>query len=253
VRVAAVTIGACFVVGLVVDVAQRLLRTPGPVRGAVSQASFRCNCVYIGLVVILYAVEGSPLAPGIERNMTLALGLIIPYLSISSVVVLVQQDESGSRWAALGKTVRGVVTNPFVIACALATPFSLLDVQLPGFVTRSGEALGRMALPTALLGIGASLRWEPVKRHLGRAALVAVLKLAAMPLLAWAAVRVVDLPPDEAFVILVFTACPTAVTAYVMADQMDADAELSAAAIVLTTVVSVVPLSLILAYAVPGG
>jgi predicted permease len=253
VRIAAATMGVMVLVALVVDLAQRLLRTPGPIRGAVSQASFRSNCVYIGLVVLLFALEGQPGVAAIERSATLALGAIIPFLSIASVLVLIQHDGGGSRGQALRATLRSVGTNPFVIACLAALPFSLWAVPLPDFLTRSCQALGRMALPVALLGIGASLRWEPVRRHLGRSVLVALLKLAVMPALGLAAVLAFGIPDDEAFVILVFLACPTAVTAYVMAEQMDADAELSAAAIVLTTVLAVIPLSLLLAIYAPGG
>ncbi|MDA3959146.1 MAG: AEC family transporter [Planctomycetota bacterium] len=251
-RVAGVTIAAMLVVAVLTDVVQRVLKTPSPVRGAVSQASFRSNCVYIGLVVILYALEASPALGLAERTATLALGGIIPFLAISSVVVLIQHEEGASPVAAVRKTVVSAVTNPFVIACALATPFSLFDWPLPGFFTRSCDALGRMALPLALLGIGASLQLEPVKRHAVRASVVTLLKLALLPAVAYGVARSFALGPVELFIVMVFCACPTAVTAYVMAEQMDADAELSAASIVLSTAASVVSLSLMLWWFTPA-
>ena len=250
VRIALTTVGVMAGVLIVTDLVQRMLSVAGPVRGAVSQASFRSNCVYIGLVVLLYALEGrgdvGVSGSKVERSATLALGVIIPFLSIGSVLVLVQ-TEGASRIETLRSSLRSVVTNPFVLACVAATPFSLFDWTLPAFLTRSCEALGRMALPAALLGIGASLRWEPVRRHLGRSLMVTAIKLAIMPLLGWAVIHLADIPDDEAFAIMIFLTCPTAVSAYVMADQMRADAELTAAIIVTTTVLAVIPLTAVLA------
>ncbi len=67
-----------------------------------------------------------------------------------------------------------------------------------------------------------------------------------MPLLAFAAARLVGLPPMESGVLVLFFALPTAPTAYVLTRQLGGDSHLMAGIITLQTLLAAGSLLLVL-------
>ena len=55
-------------------------------------------------------------------------------------------------------------------------------------------------------------------------------------------------PPAERQILLIYLACPTAVASYVMADIFNSDRDLAAHIIVISTLLSAVSLSIIVAF-----
>ena len=79
-----------------------------------------------------------------------------------------------------------------------------------------------------------------------RSALMAsVLKVVATPLVAWGLASFFDLNDSSRLVLLILSACPTAVASYIMAKELNGDEALAAGAIVLSTAASIPPLALI--------
>ena len=141
---------------------------------------------------------------------------------------------------------RKVVKNPLLIACVVGLVIQALPVALPFVVSRSLEAVGKMALPCALLALGASLTLERLRSRLKQASLAALFKVVLAPLLGVGVARLFGLAPHHAAIAVLFLSCPTAVASFVLADQMDADRDLAGSAVALSTIYAMLTMSIVL-------
>ena len=103
---------------------------------------------------------------------------------------------------------------------------------------RTCSIIGASAFPMALVGIGSQLVAISGATHWKASLLPTVVKCVLCPLLALAVGKLVGLTGIELQVALILCACPTAVSSYVLADQMNGDGDLAASAVVVCTAFS---------------
>ena len=103
-------------------------------------------------------------------------------------------------------------------------------------------------LPLGLLLVGAGLDLATLHRQLRGMAIAAAAKLLLLPAIVFGLARLLGLDGAGAVVAVVFTALPTAPTAYVLAEQMGGDAPLMAAILTLRTLLAIATLPLGLAW-----
>ncbi|TVV43773.1 AEC family transporter [Thalassolituus sp. C2-1] len=204
-----------------------------PQRGAFIQASFRSNLGIIGLALCInaYGEEGGVLG-------ALLLAVITPVYNLLAVFFLTRQQQV--RWLA---QLRLILSNPLIIAIVLAVPFSALQWPLPEVALRVGNSLAAMTLPLALIGVGGSLSFAALRRGSAVVLHIVTLKLLVVPVIIAVAAWMCGFRGVELGVICLMFASPTAAAAFVMARSMGADAELTANAIALTTIGSVLTVS----------
>ncbi|HWV09834.1 MAG TPA: AEC family transporter, partial [Pseudomonas sp.] len=106
--------------------------------------------------------------------------------------------------------------------------------------------LAAASLPLGLLCVGAALKPEQLTVEVPALAWNSLLRLLAMPALAWAVAYGLNLPPMESTVLVLFFALPTAPTAYVLTRQLGGDSQLMAGIITLQTLLAAASLVLIL-------
>ncbi len=248
-RIFYVIVVATAVVTAVAYPLARLFRLGGPGTGAFVQAAMRGNLAYIGLPVLFFTMDANPgIADGdsVRSAAMLVLAPTVPFYNIACVIILAHGAGGAGKRPSPGELARKVATNPLLIACLLGLLLALTGIGLPETLVRTLRPLGQMALPLALLSIGASFTRGGLRRHIPSALGASLLKVAVAPLLGLLLARVFGLAPMETRMALVFLACPTAVTSYIMAEQMGADADLAGGAVVLSTLLGFVPLALIL-------
>lgn len=204
-----------------------------PQRGAFIQASFRSNLGIIGLALCInaYGEEGGVLG-------ALLLAVITPVYNLLAVFFLTRQLQV--RWLA---QLRLILSNPLIIAIVLAVPFSALQWPLPEVALRVGNSLAAMTLPLALIGVGGSLSFAALRRGSAIVLHIVTLKLLVVPVIIAVAAWMCGFRGVELGVICLMFASPTAAAAFVMARSMGSDAELTANAIALTTIGSVLTVS----------
>jgi hypothetical protein len=105
-----------------------------------------------------------------------------------------------------------------------------------------------MALPLALLSIGAGLSMRNIRDGFGAAILAAAFNVIALPLAGFALCRFWGLTFGETLLALIFLACPTASSAYIYARQLKGDPEFAGNVILLSTLLSAPALWLVLAW-----
>lgn len=227
----------------------QLLRLPRPQLASFMQAAYRGNLVYIGLPTVLYALDAAGNAsPATEALALLAIAPLIPIYNITAVLVLLSANGpvQNSRLDQVTNLLRGVASNPLVLACVTGLAYAYLGPPLPLAVDRSLSAIGQMALPLALLGIGASLRVNAIQEGGFVALAAALLKLVASPLAGYLVARWLGLSGTEMLMALLYLTMPTAALSYVMADQLGADSQLASSAVVISTLLALPAISVVL-------
>lgn len=217
-------------------------------RGAFIQASFRGNLAFLGLPVILFATYDLPEAQRADLNsaVLIAIAPLVIFYNVSSVAVLAvfnQETESTFSW----KTVlMNIAFNPLLLSVVAGLLFSLSGLNLPTAVVRTCEVLGGSAFPIALLGIGSQLAVTTIANRWAEPIEASILKCVLCPLVGWGVASWLGLAGVELKVILILCGVPTAISSYVLADQMKSDPDLAAGSVVICTAVSLLTLSIIL-------
>ncbi len=225
--------------------AARLMGLPEASRRSLMQAAMRGNLAYTALPVILYRFGEHAPASAVAA---FALAPAIPFYNFWAVLILTRTGADAPRSGTLlPRTLAAVLRNPLIIGCALGLACMQTGWRPPAGVFKALEALGRAALPCALLALGAGLTTPGrLRASLRPAAVATALKLAAMPAAGWLLARAAGVGGETLLVALLFLASPCAVTSYVMADQMGADRDLAGSAIALSTLLCLPVMTLLL-------
>ncbi|MDD2600013.1 MAG: AEC family transporter [Kiritimatiellae bacterium] len=248
-RIGMLLCGCSLAVALVGWLAAKALKLPLAGCRALAQAAMRGNLAFSGLPIVLFTFGADS---EIALLAILSLTPAIPFFNLLAVLILTPY-ESAPQGRVIRNTVLGVAGNPLVISCLLGILALTLQLKIPAPLQRTVKTLGEAALPCALLSLGAALSFSTLKTKFYPALIAAMLKTLLMPLLGFS-VLLISATADHATLLtaMIFLASPTAVTSYVMAEQMGADKELAAAAVTLSTICAM-PVTAIILYLLARG
>jgi predicted permease len=209
--------------------------------GTFVQSAFHGNLGYIGLAVAFYYLgrEGFVSA-------SLLIGFVMILQNLLSVIILQcysDKDQARNRNRA-GTVLFKIMGNPVILSAVAGIGFSLTGLALPMVITRTLEIVSGMALPLALLLIGASLNFDLMRTHLKPALPATGIKLVILPGIGAACYSLGGLSPEIYVPGLILLASPSATISYVMAVEMNGDAEFAVTAISLSTLMSALTFSL---------
>ncbi len=206
--------------------------------GTYVQTSFHGNLGYIGLAVAFYYLGDE----GLVRASILS-GFIILLQNVLAIFVLQLYSGPGDRRGNRLKMAASLAGNPVIIAALLGVVFSLAEIPVPLVFSRSLDILAGLALPMALLVIGASLNFEQIRSRFPVVLSSGIIKLLFLPGTAWIIFRSFHIPVQDYLPALILLGSPTATVSYVMAVEMGGDPEFAGSAISLCTMLSAVTLS----------
>lgn len=206
----------------------RVLRAPPLALASAAQCGYRFN-TYIGLA--LAASLGG--AQG-QTTMALIVGFAVPFANLAAVYGLARHGGNG--------LLRELIRNPLLMATLLGLAGNLAGLHLPGPIDTVMARLGAASLALGILCVGASLSWQGGQGHGRLITWILTVKLLLLPLAAIGASHLFGLAADEARILLLFAALPTASAAYVLAMRMGGDGRMVALIISLGTLFSVVTL-----------
>lgn len=232
-------------------------------RGAFNMSCFRSNQGYMGLPVVngFYGEQAMSRAAVIN-------GFDSPTVIILSVLALGffngSRSSSGSGGNSTATATATVIAtaairnatakifnfflNPFILSAFLGLLLAYYEIPvlkikiLDQFLFMASN----VSLPLALVLIGCSVDIKHLKNNLKLVVSTAFIKLLIMPVIAYLmAYFVFHLRGVDLGLSVIVTAMPSAVSTYVMAAEMETDAELAATMIGFTTFLSVITISLI--------
>jgi len=209
--------------------------------GSFCQACFRFN-TYIGMALVLTVLgeEG-------VRLFGILAGVVIPVINVLSVSVLVWY--SGGRPSIrenLKYFTRALVSNPLILGCVAGFLFSRSDLMFPMFIQNGFSLMTSVTLPLALISIGGSLRVKGVADHARVSLLAAGIKLVFLPVAGFFLLKGFQVTGAAFTVGMIFFSLPTSTAIYVLSGQLNSDTDLASGAIMMSTVLSFVPLSVAL-------
>ena len=201
------------------------------------------NSVLLGIPLVLTAL-------GEEAGLPLFL-LLAFHSTVLFTAMTVLIEAGRGRGEALRevplRALKGLLGNPIIWGMAVGIGYSLLGLRLPAAIDRFCALFAGAAVPCALFSVGASLRAYRIVGSLRPAMVMVALKLIGHPLAVWLlATFVFDVPPLWAKVVILISALPVGVNVYVFATRYAAGQTESAAAIVLSNLLSVLTLPLVL-------
>jgi predicted permease len=233
----------CIIIGYSVAFFLRLSR--GSV-GTFVQGAFRGNLAYVGLPLVLFVLQ--EMGEGTSAIAFLVIAPLIPLYNAGAVFVLVTsregKDESFKR--QIKSILIRTTTNPLFLSVTAGLLWSLTGWSIPLCAARTLEGIGKMSLPLALLGVGASLNFESLRGRIGHCVASAVIKVGIAPLLGYLIGMLIGLAQTELRIVMIYLACPTALASFVMAEQMEGDHLLASGIIVMTILLAIPALSIIL-------
>ena len=201
------------------------------------------NTGYMGIPLLVLAFGEQATLPGVIA--TVLNGTLV--LALATVIIEIDLNQESGGLAILRNAVTGVFSSPLVMSALAGLLFSALDIPLPGAVSAFCDLLAASAGPCALFAMGLFMVGRSFTAGAGEISVLVVLKLVLHPLLAaWLAFGVMDMDPIWAASAVVMAALPTGALVFVLAQRYNIYTQRSTAAIMISTVVSIVTISVLL-------
>jgi len=208
-----------------------LWRCPVADRGVYVQGAFRGNNGIVGLALAtsLYGDYGLSLGG------VLAGVVILLYNSLSALILAIYSPDGRS---GAGAILLSILRNPLVIGVTVAVPFAYWQIPLPGWLMTSGQYFAQMTLPLALICIGGTLSLSVLRESSRLALSSSLMKMIWLPALATVGAWLAGFRGPELGILFLYFASPTASASFVMARAVNANHQLAAIIIVITTLMA---------------
>jgi len=201
-------------------------------RGAMVQGMCRSNFVIFGAPLCI-----SICGEGIAGKISVAVAIVIPVINILSVITL--EFFRGGK-PSIRKMLKGVITNPLIIASAIGIVVLLSGIKLPALAEKSVSDVSKIATPLALILLGASVNLGSIKGNLKQLIIAVTGKLIVIPLVGITGAVLLGMRGGDVALLIAALASPTAVSSYPMALQMDSDSELAAQIVAFDTTICII-------------
>ncbi len=236
--------GTAFVYGLAMAVSFYTGRS-------IEEAAIEAQCAAIGNVGFL-GIPMLALLMGDEAVKSVMLVLAIDLVIFGSlIVILVTGARDGRMSIGILKTVGiGLLKNPMIVSITLGLLWSAFSIPIPDPLNEFVGILGAAATPGALFAIGASLASKSAERLLVSGWL-SFCKLVLHPLfVAIGALVLFPVDPYPAAVMIAAASLPVAGNVYILAQHYGVAPHRVSAAILISTALSVVTVSAVIAWVV---
>lgn len=237
-RLGGAAIATILIAWVGMGLARRVVPVPAARFGPAFQGAVRFN-TYLGL-----AITVSLAGPAGVARAAVYLAVAVPLVNVLSILALTENGAARHPVSLAKKMLR----NPLILACLFGLALALTGAGLPFGAGRFLELVAQASLPLGLLCVGAALQPASLRKDAGALAGNVVLRLCGMPVLAALVGLGFGLGGAEALVLIVFSAIPTAPTAYVLTRQLGGDGTFMAGLVTAQTMAAVatIPVMLVL-------
>ncbi|WP_049986077.1 AEC family transporter [Halobellus rufus] len=196
--------------------------------------SYHSNLGYLGLPLV---------AATFDARVTAIASVVLGVVSLTQVpltiLVLTSINEAD---ASIGEELDRLARNPVLATLVAGLTIGSLGLSVPGPITTGLDVLGTLALPIALLCVGASLQIDLPNVDVGASGAVVAVKIVCMPALGWIALSLLGVDAATFTASIVMLGTPTAVSTYVFATELGGDGEFASLNVFLTTLASIATL-----------
>lgn len=189
-------------------------------RGVLIQGVFRSNFAIFGVPLSISLYGDS-----IIGTASVMIAIIVPVFNILAVVVL-ETFRSGT--INFKNIMKGIITNPLIIASVLGLLALFLDVSFPVFINNTIRDISKVSTPLALIALGGSIDFKKVKCNIKQLIIGITGKLIVTPALILTGGILLGFRGPELAILISLSASPVAVSSFTMAQQMGGDTDLAA-------------------------
>lgn len=233
--------GSLLTLALGVVAVRLVLRSPPAESWILGMGMANSNSGFLGFPIALLFF-GNEAALVFAMTMTIENAVTLPLAAVAASAA----GHRGSIATLLVQAGRRIVTNPLIVAVTLALAVRLTGLPILPPVERTVTLLAAAASPVALFVIGGTVARMSPGGHGRRAGAITLGKLVLHPLLVAAALFLVPgVPPALIPVGILFAAVPM-LTIYPLLAQPFGLGEVTSTALLVSTVLSLVSVSLIL-------
>jgi len=209
--------------------------------GSFSQACYRFN-TYIGMAIVI-----NTLGEAGVRYFGVLVGFVIPLINVMAISVLIWY--SGQKLPLkdkIGFFLKALISNPLILGCAGGLLVAKSGFVFPVVMNNTFSLMTAVTLPLALISIGGTLSFKGLIRHTGASLVAAMFKLLVLPVVGFLMLKIFCVTAIPFKAGMIFFCLPTSTAIYVLSAQLNSDTELASAAIMLSTLLSFIPLSVVL-------
>lgn len=202
-------------------------------QGEFIQVSYRSSAALLGVALIQNIYGDAGMAP------LMMIGSV-PLYNVMAVVVLsfFHPERKGIDREVMKRTVKGIVTNPIIIAIVLGLLWSALRIPMPSIMQKTVSGIGGMATPMGLMAMGAAFDVRKAFAKAKPAAAAVFIKLIGFCAVFLPAAVALGFRESELVAILVMLGSATTVSCFVMAKNMGHEGVLTSSVVMLTTLFS---------------
>jgi predicted permease len=236
-------VGFVYVLGLII--ALRWPRRSLTDASILAMTAAYANVGYMGLPLCALAFGDRGLPPVIVATVVTAA------LLFAGTTILVEADlnRAAGPGAALRRVARALATNPLLLAPIMGGLWVGSGAPLPAAIKNFMDLMGAAASPCALFALGLFLAGQSVRDDLPTVGWLVALKLIVMPAVTWIlAFRLIPVSELPAVIAVLLNALPIGAGAFVMAAQYGRQVAPISAATLISTIVSVVTVSALMAF-----
>ena len=207
-------------------------------RGAMLQGMFRSNFVLFG-IPITTALFGDT-AAGLAA---ILISVIIPLYNVLAVLSL---EMFHGKQPSFLKMLKGIVTNPLIIASVIGILFVTFHIELPDILYKTVSDLSEIATPLAFVILGASFSFGEIGRYAKELCITLGAKLLLFPALFIGIALLLGFRGAPLSVLLTVFGSPIAVSSFTMAQQMGGDDKLAGLLVVFSSILSIATMFLMI-------
>lgn len=200
------------------------------IQGEFVQASYRSSAAILGIAFIQNIYGDAGMAP-------LMIVGTVPLYNIMAVVVLsfMKPDRGKLDRRLLGKTLKGIVTNPILLGIAAGLAWSALRLPMPVILEKTVHNVAVLATPLGLMAMGGSLEFKKALGQIRPAVAASLIKLVGLAALFLPIAVSMGFTQEKLVAILVMLGSATTVSCFVMAKNMGHEGTLTSSTVMLTT------------------
>ncbi len=201
-------------------------------RGAMIQGIYRGNYLLLGYPLALNLFGESGVGPT-----AMILPIVIFTYNVLAVFVLEFYRGEETSIKPL-KVITGVAKNPLIMGAVVGAVFSLLPLELPLFISRTVDDVGKIANPMALVMLGGQFNWSKITGKVNLLVWATGLRELVIPTLTTLGAIALGFRGPELGALFILFTSPTAVTSFIMAKTMNSDSDLASQIVLATTLTS---------------
>lgn len=217
-------------------------------QGEFIQAAYRSSAALLGIALIQNIYGSTGMAP------LMIIGSV-PLYNIMAVIVLevFKPTHTAFDKKLIRHTIKGVLTNPILIAIFAGILWSLLGIPMPTMADKTLGFIANLATPLGLMAMGASFDLKKAFGCLRPALVCTFMKLLGFSAIFLPIALALGFRDSQMIAILVMLGSATTVSSFVMSKNMGHDGVLSSSVVMLTTFFSAFTLTFWLYLLKTGG